>query len=85
MKRREFFKKTGAGGLLAGSLITLAPAVHAGTKIKWKMVTTWPKNFPGLGTGANNLARLITEMSGGRLRVKVYVTEFKKGWVVSGM
>ncbi len=72
MKRREFFKKTGAGGLLAGSLITLAPAVHAGTKIKWKMVTTWPKNFPGLGTGANNLARLITEMSGGRLRVKVY-------------
>ncbi len=72
MKRREFIKKTGAGGLLAGSLVTAAPAVHAGTKIKWKMVTTWPKNFPGLGTGANNLARLITEMSGGRLRVKVY-------------
>ncbi len=72
MKRREFIKKTGAGSLLAGSLITAAPAVHAGTKIKWKMVTTWPKNFPGLGTGANNLARLITEMSGGRLRVKVY-------------
>ena len=36
------------------------------------MVTTWPKNFPGLGTGANNLARLITEMSGGRIDVKVY-------------
>ncbi len=72
MKRREFIKKTSAGGLLAGSLMTTAPAVHAGTKIKWKMVTTWPKNFPGLGTGANNLARLITEMSGGRLKVKVY-------------
>ncbi len=72
MKRREFIKKTGAGSLLAGSLITAAPAVHAGTKIKWKMVTTWPKNFPGLGTGANNLARLITEMSGARLQVKVY-------------
>jgi len=36
------------------------------------MVTTWPKNFPGLGTGANNLASLITEMSGGRIEVKVY-------------
>ena len=36
------------------------------------MVTTWPKNFPGLGTGANNLAKLISEMSGGRLTVKVY-------------
>ncbi len=36
------------------------------------MVTTWPKNFPGLGVGAENLARRITEMSGGRLTVKVY-------------
>ena len=35
-------------------------------------MTTWPKNFPGLGTGAENLARLITEMSGGRITVKVY-------------
>ncbi|RXJ73887.1 ABC transporter substrate-binding protein [Veronia nyctiphanis] len=41
-------------------------------KISWKMVTTWPKNFPGLGTGANQLADLITEMSDGRLEVKVY-------------
>ncbi|MFT2110541.1 TRAP transporter substrate-binding protein [Marinomonas sp. 2405UD68-3] len=40
--------------------------------INWKMVTTWPKNFPGLGTGAENLAKSITEMSGGRLNVKVY-------------
>jgi TRAP-type mannitol/chloroaromatic compound transport system substrate-binding protein len=36
------------------------------------MVTTWPKNFPGLGTGAEFLARLITQMSGGRIQVKVY-------------
>jgi TRAP-type mannitol/chloroaromatic compound transport system substrate-binding protein len=36
------------------------------------MVTTWPKNFPGLGTGANLLAKLVGEMSGGRLKVKVY-------------
>lgn len=40
--------------------------------IEWKMVTTWPKNFPGLGTGANHLAELINDMSGGRLQVKVY-------------
>jgi TRAP-type mannitol/chloroaromatic compound transport system substrate-binding protein len=39
---------------------------------EWKMVTTWPKNFPGLGTGANKLAELITEMSGERIKVKVY-------------
>ncbi len=43
-----------------------------GKVIHWKMVTTWPKNFPGLGTGANFLAKTIEEMSGGRIQVKVY-------------
>jgi len=72
MKRRDFMKKAGAGSLLAGSMVS-APAIAAtGQKYKWKMVTTWPKNFPGLGTGANNLAKLITEMSGGRIELKVY-------------
>ncbi len=41
-------------------------------KIEWKMVTAWPKNFPGLGTGAQFLADAITNMSGGRLTVKVF-------------
>ena len=72
MKRRDFVKSVGAGSLAVGAAIAGAPVAHASEKIKWKMVTTWPKNFPGLGTGANNLARLITEMSGGRLEVKVY-------------
>jgi TRAP-type mannitol/chloroaromatic compound transport system substrate-binding protein len=38
----------------------------------WRMVTTWPKNFPGLGTTAENFARLVNEMSAGRLQVRVY-------------
>jgi TRAP-type mannitol/chloroaromatic compound transport system substrate-binding protein len=41
-------------------------------KFEWKMVTAWPKNFPGLGTGAQFLADAITQMSGGRLTVKVF-------------
>jgi len=79
MKRRDFL---GTGALLAGGALaacqqtsTTAPAVPAaatGAVTHWKLVTTWPKNFPGLGTGANNLARLINQMSGGRLQVKVY-------------
>ncbi|MBR9827042.1 MAG: TRAP transporter substrate-binding protein [Oceanospirillales bacterium] len=48
-----------------------APAVAA-PQFKWKMVTTWPKNFPGLGTGANRLAEMINAMSNGRIQVKVY-------------
>lgn len=38
----------------------------------WTMVTTWPKNFPGLGVGPENLARMADEMSQGRLKIKVY-------------
>jgi len=39
---------------------------------EWKLVTTWPKNFPGLGSAAENLSRMVDEMSGGRLRIHVY-------------
>ncbi len=40
--------------------------------IKWKLVTTWPKNFPGLGSAAENFSRVVEDMSNGRLTVKVY-------------
>ena len=83
MKRREFIRQAGAGSLAVGAAGLLAAcgkeqqAHQAEAKtpqqsFDWKMVTTWPKNFPGLGTSAEKLAELITEMSGGRLRVKVY-------------
>lgn len=71
MKRRDFIKQASVGAVATSSVA--APAiVNADTKIKWKMVTTWPKNFPVLGTGANQLAKLITEMTDGRIKVKVY-------------
>lgn len=70
MKRRDLIKAAGLAAA-AGAAAATAPA-HAAKKIRWKMVTTWPKNFPGLGTGANHLAKLINEMSAGRIDVKVY-------------
>lgn len=39
---------------------------------KWKMVTTWPKNYPGLGAAPENFAKAVNEMSGGRLQIKVH-------------
>ncbi len=39
---------------------------------EWKLVTTWPKNFPGLGSGPENFAKYVEEMSAGRLKVHVY-------------
>ena len=72
MKRRELLKGMGIGSLALGSAVAGIRTAEAKAEHRWKMVTTWPKNFPGLGTGANNLARLIGEMSGGRIEVKVY-------------
>ncbi len=86
MDRRRFLRRVGGGAVLAGAALGagckadknaagLQPQGAGGVSfkpVKWKMVTTWPKNFPGLGTGANYLADLITAMSGGRIEVKVY-------------
>ena len=36
------------------------------------MLTAWPKNFPGLGIGAEKLAKIITRMSDGRLNIKLF-------------
>lgn len=70
------------GLLIIASLILVAcggkqAAVEQGAAaeqqtFKWKLVTTWPKNYPGLGTGPENFARMVDQMSNGRLKVKVY-------------
>ncbi|MDB4539314.1 TRAP transporter substrate-binding protein [Saprospiraceae bacterium] len=44
----------------------------SGKKYKWKMVTTWPPNFPVLGEGCGLFAKWVNEMSGGRMVIKVY-------------
>ena len=54
-------------------LITLAYLFSNNRKqISWKLVTTWPKNYPGLGMAAENFAVMVDKMSAGRLKVKVY-------------
>ncbi|MCV6604703.1 MAG: ABC transporter substrate-binding protein, partial [Porticoccaceae bacterium] len=30
---------------------------------QWKMVTTWPKNFPGLGAAPEKFAEMVEQMS----------------------
>ncbi len=81
MKRREFVKKAGATGMLMGAAIASGcksqsdgqPTVQRSDKVyQWKMVTTWPKNFPGLGTGANYLINQIEKMSHGQIKIKLY-------------
>ncbi len=42
------------------------------TQYKWRLVTTWPKKFPGLGLAPENFAQLVDEMSNGRLKITVH-------------
>ncbi|MBB5721531.1 TRAP-type mannitol/chloroaromatic compound transport system substrate-binding protein [Loktanella ponticola] len=69
MDRRKFITRSALAG--TGIAALAAPAVAQGN-ITWRMVTTWPKNFPGLGVGAQRLADRITAASGGRLTIQVY-------------
>ena len=66
MTRRSFLV-----GSAAAATSLAAPAIAQG-KMEWKMVTSWPKNAPGTGQSANRIAQRITELSGGRLTVRVY-------------
>lgn len=57
---------------LTNNVIDVASAKPLGAIYEWSLVTTWPKNFPGLGAAPENFAKLLDKMSNGRLKVKVY-------------
>lgn len=51
-------------------MVETAPVAHE--VFEWKMATTWPKNLPGMGTGAERFAKMVEDMSAGRLKITVY-------------
>jgi TRAP-type mannitol/chloroaromatic compound transport system substrate-binding protein len=58
MDRRKFLKRTAiAGG--AATAATLATPAIAQSRKEMVIVSTWPRDFPGLGTGAQRLAARI--------------------------
>lgn len=71
MERRKFMKGAAVVSAAAATSTLAAPAIATG-KRELKMVMTWPKNSPGLGTSAQRIADRITMLSGGRLTVKLY-------------
>lgn len=44
----------------------------AAEKFRWKMVSTWPPNFPIFQEGIEQMAQELEVMSNGRLKIKVY-------------
>lgn len=70
--------------LLAGGVASLAAGCECGVPAgieaiggpirqrELKMVTTWPKDFPGLGAMAERTAQFIRDLSGGVIDVKLF-------------
>jgi len=48
------------------------PSSISGKRYDWKMVTTWPPNFPILGEACVRYAEIVREMSGGRINIQVF-------------
>lgn len=71
MKRRTFIRTAASATASVAAASFAAPAIAQG-RFKWKLITAWPKNFPAIGTGTQRIADSISEMSDGRLQVKVY-------------
>lgn len=71
MKRREIIKGGVAAATAAGATTLAAPAIAQERK-EIAMVTTWPRDFPGLGTGAQRFAQRLQNISDGRFQVEYF-------------
>jgi len=72
MERRNIVRGAAIAGAGFVAATTLAAPAISQNIIELRMVTSWPKGLPGAGTGVERLANNIQEMSGGRLRVRVF-------------
>lgn len=78
MNRETFLKSSAA--LALGSVALSCRSENTNTTetrkkkatFSWKMVTTWPPNFPVLGEGCALFAQWVNEMSNGEMEIKIY-------------
>jgi TRAP-type mannitol/chloroaromatic compound transport system substrate-binding protein len=76
--RRSFIKSTGvAAGAVAATGLA-APAV-AQKRTDMVIVSTWPRDFPGLGISAQRLAKRIQQLTEGRIAVTYYAAGERVG------
>lgn len=72
MDRRKFLTTATVATAATAATSTISSPAISSNQRKWRMVTTWPKNLPGLGTGAQYFADQVTKCSGGRLSVELF-------------
>ena len=63
MDRRSFIKKAGLGVGGAAAATTLAAPAIAQSTTDMVIVSTWPRDFPGLGISAQRVAARIGELT----------------------
>ena len=65
--------------LIAGCSNDMDSTIETSTDIEetfnWRLVTSWPKNYPGLGMAPERIADLVEEMSNGQMTITVYGAE----------
>ncbi|MBL0406890.1 TRAP transporter substrate-binding protein [Microvirga aerilata] len=55
-----------------GAAALAAPTVSQAQTVRWRMVTSWPKNRTGPGVSAQRIVGRINAMSGGRLQIDLF-------------
>lgn len=75
MDRRNFIKAAGVG--TAGTALAM-PAIAQGSKTI-TIVSTWGRDFPGVGVSAQRLAERIVELSEGRLQTEYFAAGERVG------
>ncbi len=69
MDRRSLIKNAGIAGVLAAGV---APAVHAQAAIRWRLASSFPKSLDTIFGGAENFAKKVSDMSGGKFVISVH-------------
>ena len=79
LKRRDFIKKAGIAGAAATAISAFPAPAIAADRIDVAIVTSWPRDFPGLGTGAQRFGQRLSDLSGGRFNVEYFAAGERVG------
>jgi TRAP-type mannitol/chloroaromatic compound transport system substrate-binding protein len=71
MRRRSFLSRASAG-LAAGSAAVAAPAIAAQPSVRWRMVSSFPRNLDTIFGSAERFAHQVSVMSEGRFQISVH-------------
>jgi TRAP-type mannitol/chloroaromatic compound transport system substrate-binding protein len=76
MERRKFLKGAALGA--TGTVLAALAVAQANAKTM-TIVSTWPRDFPGLGVSAQRLASRITELSEGAIQTEYFAAGERVG------